>query len=123
VTEYYFLYTKYFWQNGENSPPKKISGKNKNHILLLWGTNGLQMKAEEGCDISHQQSQRYIRGYCVKVRMKKKRKSVYKRRQHNNQAKLLTHWEEDCFAISAAQHRSSSSSSNNNTNNNNNEVV
>jgi len=78
------------------------------------------MKAEEGCDISHQQSQRYIRGYCVKVRMKK-RKSVYKK-GNNNQAKLLTHWEEDCFAISAAQHRSSSSSSTNN-NNNNNEVV
>ncbi len=55
---------------------KKKQWPKPNHSLLLWGTNGLLMKAEEGCDISHQQSQRYIRGYCVKVRMKK-RKSVY----------------------------------------------
>jgi hypothetical protein len=98
---------------------KKISGKNKIIVCYYGGTNGLLMKAEEGCDISHQQSQRYTRGYCVKVRMKK-RKSVYTKKAT---IKLLTHWKEDCFAISAAQHRSSSTTSSSSNNNNNNEVV
>jgi hypothetical protein len=35
VTEYYFLYTKHFWQNGENSPRKKLVAKIKSYFVIM----------------------------------------------------------------------------------------